>query len=125
MARINLLPWREEARRERQRRFMYSLLANVVLGAVLALAALGGVWAIKVKRLNTALRREIERREELERMREDVEQIIRHDLVTPLSGIIGIPELLETEANLTPQQRELLRHAATSGRRMTLSIRMA
>jgi len=37
MARINLLPWREEARRERQRRFMYSLLANVVLGAVLVL----------------------------------------------------------------------------------------
>ncbi|HML55232.1 MAG TPA: transporter substrate-binding domain-containing protein [Solidesulfovibrio magneticus] len=96
-----------------------------VLGAVLALAALGGVWAIKVKRLNTALRREIERREELERMRDDVEQIIRHDLVTPLSGIIGIPELLETEENLTPQQRELLRHAATSGRRMLATIRLA
>jgi ABC-type amino acid transport substrate-binding protein len=102
----------------------YGALAKV-LGAVLALAALGGVWAIKVKRLNTALRREIERREELERMRADVEQIIRHDLVTPLSGLIGIPELLETEANLTPQQRELLRHAATSGRRMLATIRMA
>ena len=58
-------------------------------------------------------------------MRDDVEQIIRHDLVTPLSGLIGIPELLETEANLTPQQRELLRHAATSGRRMLATIRLA
>lgn len=37
MARINLLPWREEARRERQRQFLYSLLGTVVLGAILVL----------------------------------------------------------------------------------------
>ena len=37
MARINLLPWREEARRERQRQFMYSLIATLVLGAILVL----------------------------------------------------------------------------------------
>lgn len=37
MARINLLPWREEARRERQRQFLYSLMATLVLGAVLVL----------------------------------------------------------------------------------------
>ena len=37
MARINLLPWREEARRERQRQFMYSLLGTLVLGAILIL----------------------------------------------------------------------------------------
>lgn len=37
MARINLLPWREEARRERQRQFMYSTLGTLVLGAVLVL----------------------------------------------------------------------------------------
>jgi len=37
MARINLLPWREEARRERQRQFLYSLLGTLVLGAVLVL----------------------------------------------------------------------------------------
>lgn len=37
MARINLLPWREEARRERQRQFMYSLIGTLVLGAVLVL----------------------------------------------------------------------------------------
>jgi type IV pilus assembly protein PilN len=35
MARINLLPWREEARRERQRQFMISALLTVVLGVVL------------------------------------------------------------------------------------------
>jgi type IV pilus assembly protein PilN len=37
MARINLLPWREEARRERQRQFLYSLLGTLVLGAILVL----------------------------------------------------------------------------------------
>lgn len=37
MARINLLPWREEARRERQRQFTYSLLGTLVLGAILVL----------------------------------------------------------------------------------------
>lgn len=35
MARINLLPWREEARRERQRQFMLSALLTAVLGVVL------------------------------------------------------------------------------------------
>lgn len=35
MARINLLPWREEQRRERQRQFMTTLLMTSVLGIVL------------------------------------------------------------------------------------------
>jgi type IV pilus assembly protein PilN len=35
MARINLLPWREELRRERQRQFMLSTVMTAVLGVVL------------------------------------------------------------------------------------------
>lgn len=35
MARINLLPWREELRRERQRQFMVSALATAILGVIL------------------------------------------------------------------------------------------
>lgn len=35
MARINLLPWREEQRQERQRQFMVTLLMTAVLGVVL------------------------------------------------------------------------------------------
>lgn len=35
MARINLLPWREELRRERQRQFMLSTLMTAVLGVIL------------------------------------------------------------------------------------------
>ena len=37
MPHINLLPWREEARRERQRQFLYSLMGTLVLGAILVL----------------------------------------------------------------------------------------
>ena len=39
MARINLLPWREEKRRERQRQFMSSLLLTSILGVVLVFFA--------------------------------------------------------------------------------------
>jgi type IV pilus assembly protein PilN len=35
MARINLLPWREEQRKERQRQFMSSMLLTAILGVVL------------------------------------------------------------------------------------------
>jgi type IV pilus assembly protein PilN len=35
MARINLLPWREEQRQERQRQFMMTLLMTAILGVVL------------------------------------------------------------------------------------------
>lgn len=34
MARINLLPWREEQRKDRQRRFLSTLLGTVILGIV-------------------------------------------------------------------------------------------
>ncbi len=37
MARINLLPWREEQRRDRQRQFLISLAITVVLGILLVL----------------------------------------------------------------------------------------
>lgn len=39
MARINLLPWREEKRKERQRQFMSSLLLTSILGVVLVFFA--------------------------------------------------------------------------------------
>lgn len=39
MARINLLPWREELRRERQKQFMIAILMTFVLGVVLVFAA--------------------------------------------------------------------------------------
>jgi len=35
MARINLLPWREELRRERQKQFMMSLMGTAVVGVII------------------------------------------------------------------------------------------
>jgi type IV pilus assembly protein PilN len=48
MARINLLPWREEARRERQRQFLITLMMTAVLG-VLIVFMVGTVFDQKIK----------------------------------------------------------------------------
>ena len=48
MARINLLPWREEQRRERQRQFMTTLLITAILGIVLVFMG-GTVYERKIK----------------------------------------------------------------------------
>ena len=78
MARINLLPWREEQRRERQRHFMSTLLMTSILGVVIVFAA-GVVFDQKIKHQqfrNEMVRQEIrnletqiKRIDELERTR--------------------------------------------------------
>ena len=47
MARINLLPWREEQRRERQRQFMTTLFMTAVLGVVLAPVTGVAYWGLR------------------------------------------------------------------------------
>lgn len=61
-------------------------------------------------------------RKELERLEEDVNRILRHDLKSPLNSIIGLPQVLEMEENLTEDQRELIRTIEDSGRRMLRMI---
>jgi len=78
MARINLLPWREEKRRDRQRQFMSSLLLTAILGVVIVFFA-GFVFDQKiahqqarnqmVQKQIAALEVKIKRIEELERTR--------------------------------------------------------
>jgi len=78
MARINLLPWREEARKERQRQFMSSLALIAVLGIVIVFFA-GFIFDQKITHQNSrnqlvqkeisALETRIKRIEELERTR--------------------------------------------------------
>ncbi len=78
MARINLLPWREEQRRERQRQFMSTLLMTSILGVVLVFLA-GAVFDQKIKHqqfrnelVNKEIRKlegRIKRIDELERTR--------------------------------------------------------
>lgn len=48
MARINLLPWREEQRRDRQRQFMSTLLMTSILGVVLVFIT-GAVFDQKIQ----------------------------------------------------------------------------
>ncbi|WP_338669029.1 MASE3 domain-containing protein [Pseudodesulfovibrio methanolicus] len=57
-------------------------------------------------------------RKALEKLKEDVEQIMRHDLKSPLNGIIGIPQLLLDEGNLSEQQTTLVRLIESTGYRI-------
>jgi signal transduction histidine kinase len=71
---------------------------------------------------NAQLADELQRRVALEERQRDVEHILRHDLRSPLNGIITIPQLLQDDDNLTAQQREMLAMVATAGRKMLSQI---
>ena len=61
MARINLLPWREELRRKRQREFLFSVMMVTVLGVVLVFLV-GLVFGQRINHQedrNQAIQREI------------------------------------------------------------------
>ena len=60
MARINLLPWREEQRRARQKHFLSMLLMSVILGVVLVFMG-GVVFDQKIK--HQQLRNEVVKKE--------------------------------------------------------------
>ncbi|MBF0341301.1 MAG: response regulator [Magnetococcales bacterium] len=47
--------------------------------------------------------------------REEMERIGRHDLKGPLSGILGLPEILLLDDNFTPRQKDLLKLIERSG----------
>lgn len=54
-----------------------------------------------------------------ERLRKDIDLVTRHDLRSPLTPIIGIPDLLlTTGANLNAEQREMLSDIRQSGLKM-------
>ncbi|WP_052507263.1 ATP-binding response regulator [Desulfonatronovibrio magnus] len=72
-----------------------------------------------------AVKKDISLRKDLERMKEDVERIMRHDLKTPLSGIVGLPQLLLDDDNLTTEQEEMVRMIIDSGLRMLRMIDMS
>jgi signal transduction histidine kinase len=102
----------------------YALVFKL-LGTAVLLGAAGVLWGYRTRKYNAILRAEIARRQELEKIREDIEQIVRHDLLSPLAGIVTIPELLLDDDNLTERQRELLGHVKYSGTRLLHNIRMA
>jgi PAS domain S-box-containing protein len=72
-----------------------------------------------------AVKEDITQKKNLERLKEDVERIMRHDLKSPLNGIIGLPRILEAEGNLTEEQVELVRSMEQSGRKMLNMINLS
>lgn len=54
----------------------------------------------------------------LERLREEVERVVRHDLRNPLSAVVGLTELLLDDPALNGKQRGLLAHIGQAAGRM-------
>jgi type IV pilus assembly protein PilN len=76
MARINLLPWREELRRDRQRQFLSTLLGTAILGVVLVFLVMT-VFDQKINHQqfrNEMVRKEIQKLETRIRKIEELER---------------------------------------------------
>jgi DNA-binding response OmpR family regulator len=56
------------------------------------------------------------------KLREDIERITRHDLKTPLNAIIGYPQIMLMDNNLTAEQREYLEEILRAGNEMNNMI---
>ena len=61
---------------------------------------------------------DISERKRVERLREDVERMVRHDLRSPVLAVQTLLVFLDKADNLTPQQRELMEAARASSQRM-------
>lgn len=68
-------------------------------GTILSVASRS--WIIKDKKDNFAgiwaIIRDISERKRAERIREDVERMVKHDLKTPLNGVIGLSERMQKQ----------------------------
>ncbi|WP_432738678.1 PAS domain S-box protein [Maridesulfovibrio sp. FT414] len=72
-----------------------------------------------------AVKEDIDAKKALEQLKNDVDLIMRHDLKTPLNGIIGLPGLLSMDDNLTDNQLHLLKVIEDSGKNMLHMIDMS
>ncbi|MBF0230925.1 MAG: response regulator [Desulfamplus sp.] len=62
---------------------------------------------------------------EIVRLREDIENITRHDLKTPLNGIINFPMLIKLNGELNEIQTQYLEHIAACGYKMLNMINIS
>jgi signal transduction histidine kinase len=65
---------------------------------------------------------DITSRKDAEKMRADVERIMRHDLKTPLNSLVSYPQLLLSDGNLHSDQKDMILSIEKSARRMTAII---
>jgi signal transduction histidine kinase len=68
---------------------------------------------------------DITARKKAEQLREDVERVMRHDLKSPPNAILGLPQVMAGDANLTPEQQENLEVISGSGYRMLNLINLS
>ena len=61
-------------------------------------------------------------RKDADNLREDIERITRHDLKSPLTGIISLPQLRMAKENITVEQKELLKMIEEAGYNMLRMI---
>lgn len=73
------------------------------------------------------LARDISERKNIEKIKNDLNMIMHHDLKTPLNSIIGIPPLLEEELGhlLDERQKKLLRSISEAGSHMIDTVNHA
>lgn len=71
------------------------------------------------------VKEDISHQKNLERIKADVERIMRHDLKSPLNGIIGLPQVLLLEDNLTEEQREILGYIEQTGWKMLNMVNLS
>lgn len=69
--------------------------------------------------------RDVSERIEAAKLREDVDRMMRHDLKSPLNGIIGVPQMLLMDDNLTDEQRSLLQGVMDAGHKMLGMINLS
>ena len=68
---------------------------------------------------------DISKEKKLAQLREDVDRVMRHDLKTPLTGVIGIPDLLLEIPGLSDEHVELLEMIKQSGYRILSMINIS
>jgi type IV pilus assembly protein PilN len=101
MARINLLPWREEQRRDRQRQFMVTMLVTSVLGVVLVFM-IGVGYEQKIKHQQSR------------------NELVQHEIRQLEVRIKRIDELERTRARLISRKQVIERLQAS--RSMTVEL---
>ncbi len=80
---------------------------------------------LKDARCGIGIARDISQRKEMERLREDVDRVMRHDLKSPLNCVIGFPQILMMDDNLTPRQEEMLKLIEEAGYQLLNQINMS
>ena len=65
---------------------------------------------------------DISEHKRVEKLRLDVERVMRHNLKSPLNGVIGMAQLLEMEKTLSPEQQEYVSYIHNSGKKLVQMI---